>query len=194
MPAKLITPSEAYLQSYLTVCRDCKARGITAYPLHDPDDFETWRHTIFQSYENKHLGIGLKEGRVPSSTFWLVKGGEFIGEGNIRHCLTEALERYGGHIGYCIRPDYWRKGYGTLQLRLLLAEAARLGLPRVLITCDEDNLASARVMEKSGAVYQDTIGNIIEGIPTRTKRYWADTVPCPLTPPKGKDQKWTSSA
>ena len=175
MTAKLVVPGEEYLYSYLEACRDFKAYNGGQYSLHDPDAFEEWRHTIFQQFENQRLGIRLPDGYVPGSTFWLVEGGEFVGVGNIRHRLTEGLEKFGGHIGYMIRCDKWGQGYGTLQLRLLLAEAAALGIKRALITCDESNIASARVMEKNGAVYQDTIVNVIDGVPRRTKRYWAET-------------------
>ena len=174
MTAKLVTPDEEYLQSYLEVCRDFKAQGITLYSLHDPEKFGEWRHTIFQKFENQRLGINLPNGFVPASTFWSVENGELIGIGNIRHRLTENLERFGGHIGYMIRRDKWGQGYGTAQLALLLEKAAKLGLECVLITCDEDNIASARVMEKNGGVWQDTIDNVIDGVPRRTKRYWID--------------------
>ncbi|MCL1795812.1 MAG: GNAT family N-acetyltransferase [Clostridia bacterium] len=175
MSAELIVPGEAYLHSYLEACRGFKERRVGLYSLHDPDTFEEWRHTIFRRFAEQRLGIGLPDGYVPGSTYWLVEGGEFIGVGNIRHRLTRSLERYGGHIGYAIRCEKWGQGYGTLQLRLLLREAAALGIARALITCDESNIASARVMEKNGAVYQDTVVNWIGGVPRRTKRYWAET-------------------
>jgi predicted acetyltransferase len=95
-------------------------------------------------------GIGLAPGRVPHSTFWLASGRRLIGRSSVRHHLTPDLEDEGGHVGYDIRPSERRKGYGKLILRLTLAEAGRLGLTRALLTCDADNVASAKVIEGNG--------------------------------------------
>ncbi len=176
--AKLTIPCLKYLISYLEACREFKHSGEILDGLpHDPDDFNKWEKTIFAKFEQERLGLGLPDGYVPSSTFWLVDGGKFIGAGNLRHCLTPALERFGGHIGYSIRPSKWNRGYGTIQLSLLLREASKLGISQVLVTCDEGNTGSYRVIKKSGGIYQDTIDNIIDNKLRRTKRYWIDTSP-----------------
>ena len=175
MKAELITPCEAYLESYLQACIEYKENAVRTYSLHDPDAFDQWKEIIFQRFEKDRLGVDLREGHVPSTTLWLVEDGAYIGTGNIRHKLTDSLSRFGGHIGYAIRFGMWGKGYGTLQLKLLLVHAAELGIERALITCDETNVGSARVIEKCGGVYQDTIGNVVEGVHHDTKRYWIDT-------------------
>ena len=79
--------------------------------------------------------------------------------------------RYAGHIGYGVRCSEWNKGYGTLMLKLALEKAKEMGLSKVLLTCDDDNPASAKVMEKNGAVLQDKIENIIDGKKIITRRY-----------------------
>ena len=172
---KLVIPAKKYLFSYLDACCEYKANGNWRFNVHDPEKFEEWKTSLFSTYENNRLGLNLPDGYVPSSAFWLVENNTFIGAGNIRHKLTPALEHFGGHIGYFIRPSKWNQGYGTLQLALLLKEAGKLGIDRVLVTCDEDNVGSYRVMEKNSGIYQDTIENIIEGRVRRTKRYWFDT-------------------
>ena len=172
---KLLIPTEQYLSSYLDACREYKANSDWALNVHNPDTFSEWKNTIFSTYEYNRLGLNLPDGYVPSSAFWLVESNTFIGAGNIRHRLTPALERFGGHIGYFIRPSRWNQGYGTIQLALLLKEAWKLGIDRALVTCDEDNVGSYRVMEKNGCIYRDTIENIIDGKVKRTKRYWFDT-------------------
>jgi predicted acetyltransferase len=130
--------------------------------------------TLLQRYHDQSLGIGLPPGYVPATTFWLVAGDEWIGIGNIRHRLTPELERFGGHIGYAIRYSRWNMGYGTLQLRLLLAEARRLGFKRALITCSRGNIGSARVIEKNGGVLENIVDNVIDGQRIETCRYWGD--------------------
>ena len=78
----------------------------------------------------------------------------------------------GGHIGYGVRYSEWNKGYGTRMLALALERAKALGLSRVLITCNDDNLASARVMEKNGFTLEDTIPVTRDGETILTWRYW----------------------
>jgi predicted acetyltransferase len=95
-------------------------------------------------------GVNLPEGPVPSSTFFLVHRGRIVGHSALRHRLTPALEHEGGHIGYDIRPGARRRGYGTLILALMLKRARNLGLAHVLLTCDTDNTASARIIERNG--------------------------------------------
>lgn len=114
---------------------------------------------------------GLPEGIVPQTTFWLVRGGNYIiGVTRFRHRLTPGLEQWGGHIGYAIRPSERRRGYATLMLKLALREAKKLGLKRVLLTCDPENTASARVMLKNGAVQGTDSTHPETGKPH--SRYW----------------------
>lgn len=96
----------------------------------------------------------------------------FLGIIDIRHQLTDSLLRFGGHIGYAVRLGDWNKGYGTLMLSLALPHAKALGITRCLITCDDDNTASARVMEKNGFVLGDKVENLIDGQTVLTRRYW----------------------
>jgi predicted acetyltransferase len=99
------------------------------------------------------------ENFVPSSTFWLVDGRHFLGIGNVRHYLNDNLRRFGGHIGYAIRPAAWQKGLGTLQLTLLLQEARKLGIEKVTITCFDENIGSIKIIERNGGVLLTKINN-----------------------------------
>ena len=95
-------------------------------------------------------GINLPRGIVPASTFWLVDRGVFIGRVSIRHKLNKKLRAFGGHIGYAIRPSKRDKGYGSKILGLALKEARKLKLKKVMVTCDDDNIASQKIIEKNG--------------------------------------------
>lgn len=88
--------------------------------------------------------------KVPQSTYWLYVDGQPVGQGRIRHFLTDALREAGGNIGYAIRPTARSKGYGTILLRELMKEAAKLGLERALVTVHNCNEASIRVAMKNG--------------------------------------------
>jgi predicted acetyltransferase len=98
----------------------------------------------------------LPDGKVHSSYFWIVEGEEFVGYLALRHTLNDWLLNEGGHIGFSVRPSRRRQGYAAKALALALPEAAALGLDRVLLTCDEDNTASARTIETNGGVYEDS--------------------------------------
>ena len=117
-------------------------------------------------------GIGLAPGRVTYSTFWLTSGRHPIGRSSLRHYLTPDLEDEGGHIGYDIRPSERLKGYGRLILRLTLAEARRIGLTRTLLTCDTDNVASAKVIEGNGGRLQEQAVSKRSG--KLISRYWIE--------------------
>ncbi len=118
-------------------------------------------------------GNNLPEGWVPGSAYWLVEDGcLLIGLSSLRHRLTPGLKQRGGHIGYYIRPSQRRKGYGTVILALTLEKAHRLGLERVLVTCDKDNAASARVIERNGGKLENEV--ICKDTGKPTLRYWID--------------------
>ena len=167
---RLIVPEEKYIEGYLQFCKEIKQTGITYFMIDEPDDFEQWRHTLIERYEQNRLGIGIPEGWVPMSSFWLMEGDEFIGACNVRHRLSPALRKIGGHIGYAIRPAKWRQGYGEKQLALALTEAKKLGIYRALVTCADTNTGSARIIEKNGGILQDK--GMVDGALVR--RYWID--------------------
>ncbi len=109
-------------------------------------------------------------GMVPATLFWLIAAGHgYIGDVDVRHCLNENLGRFGGHIGYKIRPSFRRRGYGALICRLGIEQARLLGIADILITCDDDNIASYKIIEANGGVLQDRIDN---GRGVLTRRYW----------------------
>lgn len=164
----LVEPSEKYLQSYIEAYDEYKHNAIHTYAFDDAKAYN-----IFEKYDNYRHERNLKPNRVGSDYYWL--GDEdsnyFIGEISIRHRLTDDLKRYGGHIGYGIRYSEWNKGYGTLMLRLALEKAKCLGITTVLITCDDDNHGSAKVMEKNGLILQDKISNVVNGRTITIRRY-----------------------
>ncbi|MBU0766936.1 GNAT family N-acetyltransferase [Patescibacteria group bacterium] len=101
-------------------------------------------------------GLNLRKDWVPASTFWLIDNNQFIGEVTIRHELTEYLRNVGGHIGYWIRPSERKKGYGTVILKLALEKAKEIGLKKILVTCDETNIGSKKIIEANGGALDST--------------------------------------
>ena len=87
---------------------------------------------------------------------------------NIRHRLNAGLLRSGGHIGDGIRPSERGKGLGTSMIALALEECDKLGIKDVLMCCDDDNIASARTIEKNGGVLE----NKVTDDDGTVRRYW----------------------
>ena len=92
--------------------------------------------------------------KVPSTTYWLFVDDKPVGTGRIRHFLTDMLREEGGHIGYAIRPDERNKGYGTILLKKLLAEAKQMNIDKVLITMRNDNVYSLKVALANNGVIE----------------------------------------
>lgn len=116
-------------------------------------------------------GEGLPDGHVANSLFVGDVGGVVVGRLSLRHSLNDALLTVGGHVGYGVLPAHRRLGYGTAMLRASLPVAGELGLTRVLVTCDEDNIASRKIIEACGGIYEDSYTLDLD-IPKR--RYWID--------------------
>ena len=112
------------------------------------------------------------EGLVPSSTYLGVreKDNYIVGMIDIRHYLNEYLTQVGGNIGYSVRKTERNKGYAKRMLKLALEKCKELKIKKVLITCDEDNIASEKVILSANAKFED-IRNI-DG--ENKKRFWID--------------------
>lgn len=135
-------------------------------------DFAGW----LEERDDLSVPVALPDGRivprVPQTTRWLVGSGRFIGVVNIRHNLSESLKTYGGHIGYAVRASERRKGYGRKLLEEGLKVAANIGLTQVLLTCNENNIASLKLIEGAGGVMKDAVT-----LPDRKvlhRLYWID--------------------
>ena len=111
-----------------------------------------------------------QDGRVPDSTFFCLDTDRniFVGAINIRHYLNEELLYTGGHIGDGIRPSERRKGYATAMIALGLEECRKLDIKKVLMTCDKDNIGSARSIMNNGGILENEV--IEDGVLEQS--YW----------------------
>ncbi len=118
------------------------------------------------------VGHDRDESLVPDSTFFCldVERSIFVGAVNIRHWLNEGLLLNGGHIGDGVRPSERRKGYATKMIALALDECRKLGIDRVLMVCDKNNIGSAKSIINNGGVLENEI--VVDG--TTEQRYWID--------------------
>ena len=112
------------------------------------------------------------KGLVPSSTYLGVreKDNYIVGMIDIRHYLNEYLTQVGGNIGYSVRKSERNKGYAKQMLKLALEKCKELKIKKVLITCDEDNIASEKVILSANAKFED-IRNV-DG--KNKKRFWIE--------------------
>jgi predicted acetyltransferase len=111
-------------------------------------------------------------GELPYEDFWLMEGDEWIGKLTLRTTINAKLLHAGGHMGYEIRPSKRRFGYGTALLGMGLAKARERGLRRVLLTCDETNIGSRKIIEANGGQLENAVE--VEGQIVRKLRYWID--------------------
>ncbi|MFO8013503.1 MAG: GNAT family N-acetyltransferase [Phycisphaerae bacterium] len=169
----LVEACEAHLEAYLDFVRAYLPAEDNAFMRRR---FEQWLRDPPAALARARAfarGRNLPDGFVPETTYWLLRDGRrVVARSSLRHRLTPHLEHEGGHIGYGVLPSERGKGYGTAVCRLTLERGRDMGLGRVLITCDADNAASARIIEKNGGVLEDERLSVQTGKVKR--RYWVD--------------------
>lgn len=164
---KLVIPSLKYKPEYLDALRETEGEtGETK--LNRPDPNQSFEEFVTMWRDNAK-GKNLKEGIVPATMYWLIDQKEVIGRVHIRHILNDFLFNYGGHIGYYIKPSKRRMGYGTKILTLALEKAKKMGMTDILVTCDDTNIGSQKIIESCGGVLENIVE---ENGKTRKKRYW----------------------
>ncbi|GAB1422154.1 hypothetical protein MASR2M15_23670 [Anaerolineales bacterium] len=167
---ELTYPSNRYKYSYLEAVQEFIEEGKAADWNLDMliDEFDLYVQTLIDQSQYPDAN------KVAATELWLVYGSDYVGRLSIRHTLNDALLQFGGHIGYEIRPSMRRQGFATESLIQGLEIAAELGLTRVLLTCDDDNYPSQRIIEGAGGVLENKVDN---GRPSLTRRYWIDIKP-----------------
>ena len=170
MTIKLITPTTEHLEQLATY-RDeflISAHHIDGAPeFANATSVEQWLVDV----ENNRHWETVQEGWIPAEQYIAVDEQQtIVGMLNLRKALNDYLRNYIGHIGYSVAPSKRRQGLGTRILQLALSEAKKLGLQKVLVTCADDNIASAKVIEQNGGVLEDK--RLDPGDGKLTRRYW----------------------
>lgn len=166
---RLLLPHVRYKKTYLSGLREFHSEGFLTNKIdygEAANDFGAFARKI----KGKRTGKNMPKGYVPESEFWLIDDNEYIGTVKIRHRLNETLRMVGGHIGYYIRPTKRQRGYGKKILKLALPKAARLGIGKALVTCDDTNVGSRKVIEANGGVLENIVPDKRNN--TRKMRFW----------------------
>ncbi|MDR1630231.1 MAG: GNAT family N-acetyltransferase [Oscillospiraceae bacterium] len=168
---KLVVPSIAYADEITAYRQEFLDAGDSmdgCAALEDYPDIADWLHKI-QMHANKD---SLPENRVLATQFLYVReeDNKLVGMIDVRHYFNDFLERFGGHIGYSVRPSERRRGYATTMLHDCLPYCRQLGLAKVLITCDADNDGSRKTILANGGVYESTVFEQKEK--NQIERYW----------------------
>jgi predicted acetyltransferase len=143
----------ALKDSFVQALREFQAEGLPWHLALDASAVEA----DFASFANSGAADDYRhpEHGVLQTKLWAVWEGEFAGLISIRHELTDALRAMGGHIGYDTRPTLRGRGIASAMLGAALPVAKSIGLDQVLLTCDDTNIPSIRVIEKNGGVLKE---------------------------------------
>ncbi len=161
---KLVKPTLYMEKEYVDYITEWEATEEKIVPNAAKRDSMSFKELInkWKEYESESI---YEKGLVPSSIYFLMDEYKIIyGVIDIRHELNDYLLRYGGHIGYGIRPSQRRKGYASQMLTLALPIVKELGISKALITCDKNNVGSAKTIMNNGGILENEI----------TQRYWIE--------------------
>lgn len=165
----LATPSTSLYEPWLDCVEDFADTARDGSGDWQIDDFAADRATfdaqLAMASAEADTSATLQPGHVHCDYRWITDGTEMLGFLAVRHSLdNDFLRTLGGHIGYSIRPSARRLGHATAALGLAVGHARRRGLTRVLVTCDHDNIGSARTIENNGGLLENTLHGKL--------RYW----------------------
>lgn len=166
MKLKLVKAANEYRTQITEMLDEWYSSGekIVPYAIRrlDYHDFEYYCRNI----ENRNTN----EKAVPSSTFFCLDEDRniMVGAVDIRHYLNQSLLLNGGHIGDGVRPSERRKGIATKMIGLALQECRKLGINKILMVCDKNNIGSAKSIINNGGILENEI--IVDGV--EEQRYW----------------------
>ena len=154
MKIDLVPPAESFRYSFLRALREFQDEGLSWWSGGDIEIAER----DFAAFVAKKLADANRSTAtlVPKTHLWAIAEAQLVGRISIHHALNDALRIEGGHIGYDTVPSVRGRGVATGMLRQALPVARALGLREVLVTCDDTNTASIRVIEKNGGTLRET--------------------------------------
>ena len=170
---KLIYPNKKYRSQIIEYKRETLSveRSLSgANMLTHYDNINEWLKRVYCFRNN----INIDEKYVPSTTYLVIRKEDdrIIGMVDIRHKLNDYLLKFGGHIGYGIRPNERKKHYGTEALKLALTKCKKMGMKKVLVTCNKTNIGSAKIIINNGGIFENDLDEGEEFNHNLISRYW----------------------
>ena len=170
---KLVKPNKEHEKQVMAYKEEFFRNGETSLHgcagLEDVASYDEWL-----DFENR-LYKKYAESYVPSDVYLAIRieDNKLVGIIDLRMTLSDFLFKYGGNIGYSVAPSERRKGYAREMLRLIILGCKKLGLEKVLLTCDKENIASAKTIIYNGGILENEIKDEVNlsqsGI---IQRYW----------------------
>lgn len=166
MKLKLVKASKEYRRQITEMMDEWTSTGEKIVPY----AIRVWDYHDFERYCE---AIEVKEpfgGKVPSSAYFCLDEERdiVVGAVDIRHYLNDALLLNGGHIGDGVRPSERRKGVATAMIGLALEECKKLGIEKVLMVCNKENIGSAKSIINNGGILENEVE--VDGVVEQ--RYW----------------------
>lgn len=161
-----VYPTEANRDDVKAFYAEFEQQGTTCIGYDKHTDYDVWLTNI----HNRITVTDLPEGFVQEAFYLCYDKDEMAGVLNLKFTLTDYLLNYGGHIGYAVKPSRQGQGLATQMLRQSMDIARGMGMEKLLLVCDEDNIASEKVILKVGGQYEDTRYDAEEAV--NVKRYW----------------------
>ncbi len=141
--------------------------GIRDFEKLEKMNFNDW----IEDLEKNKYEENLPEEYSPHTLYIAINdNNEIVGAIGIRWKQVPRLMTFGGLIGYSIRPSKRGKGYASEMLKLAICKFKDTGIDKILITCKDFNIASKKVIEKNGGIFENTYSNKDDGY--TYLRYW----------------------
>ncbi len=167
----LVEPCEEYAEQiaeYKQACLDADSSMDGCGPLRKSENSIAYIAECKKYTKPETLPKGLV---LATQFFYIRKANNcLVGMIQVRHYFNDYLSKYGGHIGYSIKPNERRKGYATSMLKAVLPYCKEIGLDKILISCIDSNIGSEKTILKNGGVYESTVYERKEKC--RLKRFW----------------------
>jgi len=164
---RLVEPAPRYKAAILDTVAELQAIGEWDI---SPDAFAARFDDMLREIATVKDPATVPPGVLAYEDFWLMEGDIWLGLLTLRCQLNAQFLHAGGHIGYVVRPSKRRCGYGTVLLRLGLEKSCERGLECVLLTCDESNSGSRKIIEANGGQFENAV--VVAGQADKKLRYW----------------------
>ena len=150
---KFVLPTEENRDDVLAFYKEIEESGSECIGCRNGKDYDKW----LSEMQDRHSGKNLPDGYVRENFYLCYDESGLVGVFSLKFSLTEYLEKYGGHIGYAVRPSKRNRGFATQILKQGKELAEELGFGTLICVCDEDNAASEKVIIKNGGVFIDRL-------------------------------------